>query len=124
MPRMDSMSSIVPAGHSSCAARSSAALNEPLRRLPAIPTIRMVLLQRAFGGHCLGDQCREAQRAGPCILAVGEDEVKLAEALAAALAQRQCLERPGLQLTADAVLGVPAVAEAHRRSEDGGRHVT
>src|SRR3954468_21553412 len=117
MPRMDSMSSVVPAGHSSCAARSSAALNEPLRRLPAIPTIRMVFLQRAFGSHALGDQCREAQRAGSCILAVGEDEVKLAQAFAAPLAQRQRLERAEMHLAPDTILGIPAVAEAHRGGE-------
>src|SRR3954464_1948547 len=40
MPRMDSISSVACGGHSSTAARSNAALNEPARRLPAIPTIR------------------------------------------------------------------------------------
>src|SRR5262245_12023309 len=40
MPRIDSISSVACAGHSSAAARSSAALNEPPRRLPAIPTMR------------------------------------------------------------------------------------
>src|SRR5438105_15629546 len=38
---MDSISSVAAGGHSSTAARSSAALNEPVRRLPAIPTMRM-----------------------------------------------------------------------------------
>src|SRR5688500_2247168 len=41
MPRIDSTSSFACAGHASTAARSSAALNEPARRLPAIPTIRI-----------------------------------------------------------------------------------
>src|SRR3954466_8889672 len=39
MPRIDSIASAACFGHSSTAARSSAALNEPARRLPAIPTI-------------------------------------------------------------------------------------
>src|SRR5256884_9866301 len=41
MPRMDSISSVAAGGHSSTAARSSAALKDPVRRLPVIPTMRM-----------------------------------------------------------------------------------
>src|SRR3954469_15266266 len=105
MPRIDSISRLVPAGHSSCAARSRAGLNEPLRRLPAIPTIRMAFLQGALCCHRLLDERGEAQGAGSCILAIGEHQVKLAKALAATLAHRQRLERAGLQLAADALLG-------------------
>src|SRR5882672_4154728 len=39
MPAIDAISTPVPAGASSAAARSRAALNDAFRRLPAIPTI-------------------------------------------------------------------------------------
>src|ERR1700682_2192671 len=121
MPRIDSISSVAPAGHSSTAARSSAELNEPLRRLPAIPTIR-ISFSFAFGFRHFVDDLREPQRAGTGVLAIGIDEIELADALGA-FAQRQRLERAGLQLAADALLRIPAEAEAHRGGEDRGRHV-
>src|SRR5258708_12757993 len=94
MPRIDSISGVAPGGHSSTAARSSAALNEPLRRLPAIPTIRIALLLAfsfAFPFHHLVNDLGEAQGAGSRVLPVGVHEIELADALGA-FAQRQRLE--------------------------------
>src|SRR5207249_5459135 len=102
MPRMVSTSSVALAGHSSTAARRSAALNDPLRRLPAIPTIR-ISFSFARGFHHLVDDLGEPQRTRAGILAVGVDEIKLAEALAA-FAQRQLFQRAGGELAADLLL--------------------
>src|SRR5688572_27869925 len=102
MPRIDSISSVASRGHSSCAARSSAALNEPLRRLPAIPMIRIVVLACALGGDHVLDQPCEPHGAGSGILAVREHEVKLHEALCAAFGDGKPLERARAELAADA----------------------
>src|SRR5207237_10123390 len=125
MPRIDSISRIAPGGHSSRAARSSAALNEPLRRLPAIPTIRISLLlplSFAFRFDDLVDDLGEAQGAGSRVLPVGIHEIELADPLGA-FAQRQRLEPAGFQLAADALFRIPAEAATHGRGEDRGRHV-
>src|SRR5258708_22010042 len=82
MPRIDSISSVAPGGHSSTAARSSAALNEPLRRLPAIPTIRIALLLAfsfAFRFHHLVNDLGEAQGAASRVLPVRVYEIELAD---------------------------------------------
>src|SRR5712692_6613020 len=63
MPRIDSMSMVDPAGHSSTAARSSAALNEPLRRLPAMPMILMGPPARLYWGVFQGRQYAEDREA-------------------------------------------------------------
>src|SRR5260221_9658850 len=122
MPRIDSISSVAPGGHSWAAARSSAALTEPLRRLPAIPTIRIALLLAfsfAFRFPHLVNDLGEAQGAGSRVLPVGVHEIELADALGA-FAQRQRLEPAGFQLAADALFRIPAEAETHGCGEDRG----
>src|SRR5882672_7893556 len=110
MPRIDSSSSVALAGHSSSAARSSAALNEPLRRLPAIPTIRIALLLAvpfAFRFHHFVNDLGKPLRAWPGVLPVGVHQIELADPLGA-FAQRQRLELPGLHLAQNVLFREPA----------------
>src|SRR6185295_15547898 len=71
----------------------------------------------------LADDLRKPQRPRACSVAVGEDEIELAVALAA-FAQRQRLECPRRELVADFLFRKPRVAVPFQRRLDRRRHVT
>src|SRR5690606_16442271 len=100
--------------------------DHPIRRrtgpVALLPLSPLLSLPRARRLHRLLDDLRQPSHAGPGSVVIRKDEIKLRDGFAA-VAQRNGLQRAGLQLRTDLLFGESRIAVAFAYRLHGGRHV-